>query len=258
MGPCEACLKAEAPKIGPTGSLPQDETLGFLDIWHCSVPAIFTGNRARIAFKHAGKSKFFKSTGCGRKSEAPEGVQLILAYFSSNGVSIHWIHSDCAPELKSGGVGEMCKERSIRVTTNVPGTSRANGVEPMFRVGRMVVAKLLARSLLPLCFHELAWCYFEEGQALKPSREPPHDCSLGRACSAPSRPSRSAGPSAASPTSPMPLACRAAPSRISLRRRRGAASTSATPAGAAARTSRSASTAASRATSASTPRLASC
>ena len=179
-GPCEACLKAEAPKIGPTGQLPQDETLLFIDIWHCNVPAIITGNRTRIAAKHAGKSKYLKSTGISRKSDAPEGVSLILAFFNSNGTTCKWIHSDCAPELKSGGVGEMAKERLIRVTTNVPNTSRANGVEPMFRVGRKVVATLLERSRLPLCFHEPAWCYFEEGHALKPSREPPHDCSLGR------------------------------------------------------------------------------
>ena len=178
--PCEACLRAEAPKLGPTGKLPQDKGLGFLDIWHCNVPSITNGNRIRIGFKLADDSKFFKSVGLARKSEAPDAFLLILAFLASLGVVITWIHTDCAPELKSGGLGKIAKEGKMRVTTNVPGTSRANGIEPIFRVGRKVVATLLERARLPLAFHEYAWAYFEQGHALRPSRGPPHDCSLGR------------------------------------------------------------------------------
>ena len=109
-GPCDACLKAEAPLLGPTGQLPQDDGLFFLDIWHCSIPALFTGNRTRIAVKHAGESKYFKSLTIKRKSDAPAAIELILAFFNSLGKKITWFHTDCAPELKSGGVTPLAQK----------------------------------------------------------------------------------------------------------------------------------------------------
>lgn len=39
---CNACLRANAPHLGPRGHLPQDNGLLFLDVWHCSVGEIIT------------------------------------------------------------------------------------------------------------------------------------------------------------------------------------------------------------------------
>jgi len=180
IGPCDACLKGKAPKVGPSGSLPQSENLIFIDFYHCNVPAIFTGNTARLTSKHAGKSKFVKSVGCSKKSDAPQALELILAFYNSKGCPIGHCHSDCANELRAGGVAPLAAKHKIRITTNVAGVSNHNGVEPIHRVGRDVVCTALALAKLPLCFHELCWAWFEDGHALKPSREAPHDCSLGR------------------------------------------------------------------------------
>ena len=48
-GPCDACLTGRASLLGPTGQLPQDEGMLYIDFYHCNVPAIFTGNTARLA-----------------------------------------------------------------------------------------------------------------------------------------------------------------------------------------------------------------
>mgnify|MGYP003941231743 CR=1 FL=1 len=180
IGPCDACLKGKAPLVGPSGGLPQHENLLFIDFYHCNVPAIFTGNTARLTSKHAGKSKFVKSVSCRKKSDAPAAVELILAFYNSKGCPIGHLHSDCANELRAGGVAPLAAKHKIRITTNVPGRSNSNGVEPIHRVGRDVVGTALAQSKLPLAFHDLCWAWFEDGHALKPSRDPPHDCSLGR------------------------------------------------------------------------------
>ena len=160
--------------------MPQDEGLLYIDFYHCNVPAIFTGNTARLTSKHAGKSKFVKSVSCKRKSDAPEAVEIILSYYNSKERKISHLHSDCAAELKGGGVAPLAAKHQIRITTNVKEISRCNGVEPIHRVGGDVVRAALEGARLPLCFHDLAWAWFEDGHALKPSRQAPHDTSLAR------------------------------------------------------------------------------
>ena len=179
LEPCEPCLRGDAPKIGPSGTTPTDEGLCFLDLWHTQVPAIFTGNTTRLVMKHA-KTKFFTSVAIKKKSEAPEAYELKLAYFASVGRPITWNHSDCAGELKAGGMVPIARKHLIRLTTTVPGVGRTNAVEPDNRVAGKVIRTLLSESKLPCCFHEYAYDYFLEGYNLLPSREPPHDCRLGR------------------------------------------------------------------------------
>ena len=179
VGPCDACLRGRAPRIGPSGQLPQDENMLFMDFYHCNVPAIFTGNTARLTTKHAGQSKMLKSVATKYKSDAPAALELVLSWYNSKNITIKHCHTDCANELRAGGVGALTRKHLIRITTNVAGVSRTNGIEPVHRVGADVVRAALCRARLPLCFHELCWDWFEDGHALKPSREPPHHCSLG-------------------------------------------------------------------------------
>ena len=179
IGPCDSCLRGSAPRIGPSGGLPQDEGLIFMDFYHCNIPAIFTGNTARLTTKHAGKSKLVKSVSCGRKSDAPVAFQCVLALYNSLGHPINHVHTDCANELRAGGVAAIARQHLVRITTTVPSVSRTNGTEPVHRVGGDVVRKTLCRARMPLCFHDLCWAHFEDGHSLKPKREPPHACALG-------------------------------------------------------------------------------
>ena len=57
--PCEACITGDASRLGPSGALPRDEGLIFLDIMHISVPCIFTGFRIVVGVTHAASG-----TGC--------------------------------------------------------------------------------------------------------------------------------------------------------------------------------------------------
>ena len=177
--PCEDCLLGDAPAIGPTGQVPTDEGLIYVDVWHCSIPALHTGSKARIGCKHA-NTLFYKSVPIKAKSDAPEAIELFLAFFNSVGRPITWIHCDQANDLRAGGVAALARKHNIRITTTVAGVSRTNAVEPMHRPMGKVIRVLLKASLMPLCFYGYACAYFEEGQALRPSRSPPHDCSLGR------------------------------------------------------------------------------
>ena len=74
----------------------------------------------------------------------------------------------------------LAAKHRIRITTNVKEISRCNGVEPTHRVDGDVVCATLEEALMPLCFHDLCWAWWEDGHALKPSRQAPHDCSLAR------------------------------------------------------------------------------
>ena len=51
--PCDACLRGDAPLIGPSGSLPKTRGLAFGDIWHCNVPAVFGGQKALLGITEA-------------------------------------------------------------------------------------------------------------------------------------------------------------------------------------------------------------
>ena len=52
-GPCDACLRGEAPRLGPSGSLPRDEGLVFVDIYHTQVPTLWRRERSVVGFTHA-------------------------------------------------------------------------------------------------------------------------------------------------------------------------------------------------------------
>eukprot|EP00966_Prymnesium_polylepis_P072471 1682678-Prymnesium_polylepis.1 len=44
-------------RLGPSGALPRDEGLIFLDIMHISVPCMFTGHRIVVSVTHAKSGK---------------------------------------------------------------------------------------------------------------------------------------------------------------------------------------------------------
>ena len=90
-GPCDACLKGNAPKLGPSGTLPTDEGLLFGDIWHVSCPAWRTKTRMRLGLVHAA-SGFARSVPLKLKSDAKDAFVLVEAYFNSMGRRITWAH----------------------------------------------------------------------------------------------------------------------------------------------------------------------
>eukprot|EP00966_Prymnesium_polylepis_P172476 3988932-Prymnesium_polylepis.1 len=177
---CETCLKANAPRMGPSGSLPDDESLFFGDIWHGTVPEWKTGNRICFGLTHA-RSSFVKTIRMKHKSEAPDAFLICIAFFNSVGKPIKWVHFDRAKELMAANVTPICKEKGIRVTTTVKNRSRMNKQEPMWRV---IASKWRTEIEQAKCPYNLvwgfAWDHAEEGLALLPHRTAPHDCALGR------------------------------------------------------------------------------
>ena len=178
-GPCGDCLLGDAPALGPTGSLPQDDGLMFVDMWFCNVPSIHGRRKCRLVSVRP-KTKMFKSIPLSKKSDGADGIEHLLAHYNSMGCPVSWIHCDQANDLRAGGVTPLAKKHSIRITTNVAGQSRHNGVEPYNRTMARGARILLKQGRLPLDFREQAEDYWQEGQGLKPSRTPPHDCALGR------------------------------------------------------------------------------
>ena len=171
--PCDACLRGEAKRLGPTGSLPDDEGLMFLDIHHVQLPEIFTGQTTTVGGTHA-KTGFTKSVRVNGKGDAHLAIELILAYFASMHRPITWMHTDGANELKGTKVVTIARAKSIRITTTTVGSSRKNRQEPQWRVLMAIVRKLIQRAKLPFNFWGWAWDDAEEGRNLLPSREPPH------------------------------------------------------------------------------------
>ena len=177
--PCEACITGNAPRLGPSGTLPRDEGLIFLDIMHISVPCMFTGYRIVVGVTHA-KSGKRKTLRVGSKDQAHLAMEIILAYFNSIGKPVLWIHTDGANELKGSKMVPLARSKNIRITTTVKHRSRQNPQEPSWRAQMAGTRKTLQQGNLPVVFWGSAWDDTEEGQSLIPSREPPHDCALGR------------------------------------------------------------------------------
>ena len=178
-GPCDACLRGEAPRLGPSGSLPTDEGLVFLDIYHTQIPTLWRREKTVFGVTHAA-SRLKRSWRLDKKSQAPEALELALAFFNASGKPITWIHCDGANELKGSGVVPLAKRHSIRITTTLVGQSRQNPQEPAWRALNAATRVELAQSRLPLDFWGYAWDHAEEGLSLRPSRSPPHNCALGR------------------------------------------------------------------------------
>ena len=175
--PCKACLEGNAPKLGPTGSLPTDEGLVFIDIHHVTVPEIFTGFTTTVGITHAA-SGFCKSVRVRGKGDAHEAIELCCCYLNSVGRPVCWIHADNAHELKGTKVVLIARGKNIRITTTTVASSRKNRQEPQWTAVLAVVRKSLNGTTQS--FWGWAFDHAEEGRNLMPSREPPHDCALGR------------------------------------------------------------------------------
>ena len=178
-GPCDACLRGEAPRLGASGSLPKDKGLVFIDIYHTQIPTLWKRERTVVGITHAA-SRLRRSWRVQAKSQAPDAIELGLAFFNSTGNPVSWIHCDGANELKGSGIVPTARRHQIRITTTLVNSSRQNPQEPSWRALNSSVRKELAQARLPLDFWGWAWDHAEEGHALRPSREPPHDCALGR------------------------------------------------------------------------------
>ena len=177
--PCEACLRGNAKLLGPTGSLPTDEGLLFLDIHHVTVKEIFTGFNTTVGGTHA-NTGHCKSVRVGSKGDAHEAIELMLCYYNAQGRPITWLHADNAWELKGTKVVMLCRSKNIRITTTTVDSSRKNRQEPQWAANMAVTRKYIERGKAPYNLCGWAWDHAEEGRMLTPSRESPHDCALGR------------------------------------------------------------------------------
>ena len=150
----------------------------FIDVWHVTVPALYTGERNVLGSRTA--LGYRKTVRMSSKADAPRAIELILAYHNSVGNPCTWLHCDGAKELSGAGVFEICRARGIRVTTTVANRSRQNPMEPDLRVAASKMRKELAQGRgLPYACWSYAMDHAEEGSMLQPSREPPHSCKLG-------------------------------------------------------------------------------
>ena len=175
--PCEDCLMGDAPALGPSGSLPTDEGLWFVDIAHVTVKAFPGGERNIIGFKHAA-STFVKTVRLQRKSQSCEAFELVAAFANSVGRPIKWIHCDGAYELRGTGVGALAKKYNWRITMTKVKTSNQNPIEPEWRY--LWKGTRIGLRGMPYEFWSWAYDHCEEGRALEPGREPPHKSRLER------------------------------------------------------------------------------
>ena len=181
--PCDACLRGESSLLGPIGKLPTDEGLLFLDLHHVTIPEIFTGYMTTLGSLHA-MTGFLKSVRVGSKGDAHIALEIVLCYYNSIGRPITWIHVDGAWELMGTKIVIICRAKNICITTTTVASSRKNRQEPQWRVLMSVVRRTLHAARgpcpTPYALWGWAWDHAEEGANLRPSREPPFDCALGR------------------------------------------------------------------------------
>ena len=177
--PCDACLQGNSKKIGATGSLPNDPGLLYLDIHHVTVPEMFTGFTTTVGCTHAA-SGFTKSARVKGKGDAHLAIELFLAYFNSIGIIIVWLHADNANELKGTRMVIMARAKNIRITTTTVDSSRKNRQEPQWAAEWSVTRRLMQQGKGVYNLWGYANDEAQEGRNLIPSRDPPHDCALGR------------------------------------------------------------------------------
>ena len=177
--PCDACLRGDSKRLGPTGALPKDDGLLFVDIHHMTVPEIFTGMTVTVGVTHA-RSGHTKTLRVHGKGDAHEALEVCFAYYNSTGNPITWLHADNAWELKGTKAVALCHSKNIRITTTTVNSSRKNRQEPKWRVLMAVARKYVVQGNVTFNFTQWAWDHAEEGSNLRPSREPPFDCALGR------------------------------------------------------------------------------
>lgn len=177
--PCDACLRANAPRLPGRGQLPQDDGLYYMDTWHVTTPEIFTGRKLSLGVVHS-TTMVRKTVRMLRKSDAPAALEIITAFFNSKGKPIRWLHTDGAGELKGTGLLSTAQRGQVRVTTTTTNSSRSNRQEPQWRVMAAQARSALAQSRLPYSFYGWAIDHVEEGANLLPSRDAPHLCPLER------------------------------------------------------------------------------
>ena len=176
--PDDVALRANALEMPHKGITPDVRGLLYIDVWHINVPGIHTGNKTRLVgyYPH---TKFFKSVKMKGKYQAPEAIDCMLCFFHSKGHTVCWIHCDCANDLRAGGSAKLCKEKNVRITTN-KAYEHQNPVESYNRLAAQGVRRNLTQACMPAVFHESAWDNWEEMRCMRPSKDPPHDCALGR------------------------------------------------------------------------------
>ena len=184
--PCDICLRADASRLGPSGPLPTDEGLMFLDVHHVNVPELFTGYKTTVGATHAATG-FCKTVRVRGKMDCHLAIELIICYFNSVGRPITWMHTDGANDLKGTKVVVMARSKNIRITTTTVASSRKNRQEPQWRPQMGQTRKYLTGGKATYELYGWAWDHAEEGRNLLPSRDPPHDCALGRLLTPPGK-----------------------------------------------------------------------
>jgi len=182
--PCDVCLRAVAPRLGPTGHFQVNP--GFLcwDIWSTKVKFVHGGHRYLIGFTHP-ESGVRKSFRMRKKSQALEGIKAGYNFFNSalkpRGLRIDHGHTDNAWELaKLDEVRDFVQNQmKCRFTTIPAGVSRSNPQERSWRSGSERCREALLggdddEDGMPAEWWGYAWDMGEYASWHTPSRDPPH------------------------------------------------------------------------------------
>lgn len=176
--PSDTCLRTNATQLGPSGGLPR---LIFLDVWHRSVGEIITNYKITLGAVHSATG-FRMSVRMRLKSQAPEALAVILAYFTSVGRPVRWIHTDGARELKGAGMFHVSHPASTSYELPLQSKEEAeltdknlNGECMGHKLERR--ARSLAYHIPSFVGHGIMW---KKEVRFPPSRSPSYDCPLGR------------------------------------------------------------------------------
>jgi hypothetical protein len=184
---CDACLRADAPRLGPTGHFPKDDGLLVFDAWHTPVPCYFGGQRIMIGFTHyttkVRKSYRVNSIG----NDAMTIIDAAFTYFNhllgkrNDGSKITWIHSDRAWPLTQKAEVHALASRTYgsRITTSAPNKHRGNPQEGTWKVNATGTRRNLMQAdirdvntgKLDPRWWALAWEEWEEVNNLLPRRD---------------------------------------------------------------------------------------
>ena len=185
---CDHCLRANAPRLAPTGSLPRDDGLLCLDGWYTKVPFRYGGMHYVIGFTHhaSGTKKSYRVN---KKNDALDAIKRAVVWFNfylgKRGLRVTWLHTDNAPELsKTNELRGYLDKEKLRMTTIAAGQPRANPQERSWRTQAAGMRTLLlqleghgARRTNREAYARLwgfAWDEYEAVLNLSPSTDAPH------------------------------------------------------------------------------------
>ena len=72
---CDVCLRANSPRLGPSGGLPRVDGLFYIDVFHMTMPDMIFKCQLLLGITHS-TSNFRKSVRMKSKKDAPEAIQV--------------------------------------------------------------------------------------------------------------------------------------------------------------------------------------